>query len=151
MKIIQFLKSLFEGKQQKVEHVIYECSIHDDVEILGHVFHGLNDIKQYVEISLRREYSHDGVMRMEAAKRCEVHVGELYDYYPCFDSSDYGSENRCYSNFIFRNHPILLNDMRRLAELPGRINNCRVTEDVSQDMRPMAYYNGEGDVMLVAL
>jgi len=137
--------------QPKVEHRIFECSIHDDVEILGHTFHGLTDIMQHVEMSLCREYSHDGVRRMAAGKRCEVHVGELCDPYPCFDSSDYGSENRSYSNFIFRNHPILLNDMRRLSELPGQINNCRVTEDVPQDMRPMVYYSGEGSVMLVTL
>ncbi len=151
MKIIQFLKSLFEGKQQKVEHVIYECSIHDDVEILGHVFHGLSDIATHVEMSLYRDYSHGKANSVTPGKKCDVHVGELWTPYPCFDSYDSYNENRSYSNYVFRNHSIQQSDMRQMSELPYSINYCRATEDTPDDMRPIVYYRGDGNTMVVAI
>ncbi len=151
MKVLQLLKSLFKGKQQKVEHVIYECSIHDDVEILGHVFHGLHDIAEHVEMSLYRDYSRGRAKSVTPRKVCEVHVGEQWEPYPTFDSSDSGYESRSYSNYMFRKHPIRQNDMRRLSELPSSINVCKVTEDTPVDMRPIVYYKGDGNVMLVAI
>lgn len=38
------------------EVVVREVSIVDDVEILGHVFHGLQDIEKHVEMSLYKSY-----------------------------------------------------------------------------------------------
>ena len=125
-------------------------SIKDDIEILGHVFHGLQDIKDHVELSLYRSYKHGMASIVEPIKKCEVHVGEMWSPYPCFDSEDYLYENRTYQNYIFRRRPITQDDMKKLSELPSSCNECRVSENVPEDMRPMVYYVGDGAIMLVA-
>ena len=53
-------------------------SIEDDIEILGHVFHGLQDIKEHVEMSLYRHFSRGKSSIVEPLKQCEVHVGEMW-------------------------------------------------------------------------
>lgn len=126
-------------------------SINNDIEILGHVFHGLQDIKEHVEMSLYRRYSHGMASIAEPLRKCEVHVGEMWSPYPCFDSEDYLNENRTYQNYIFRRRPITQDDMRKLSELPSSCNECRVSENVPEDMRPMVYYVGDGAIMLAAL
>lgn len=125
-------------------------SIKDDIEILGHVFHGLQDIKEHVEMSLYRHISRGMASIVEPLKQCEVHVGEMWSPYPCFDSEDYLYENRTYQNYIFRSRPITQDDMKKLSELPSSCNECRVSEIVPEDMRPMVYYVGDGDTLLVA-
>ena len=130
------------------EHKILTCSIHDDVRILGHVFHGLEDICSYVEMSMS-DGSSLGPSKREAKKKGDVHVGELWMKYPCFDSSDYMYENRYYQNFIFRKRPISASDIKNLEQLPTHGNSKRLSLSVPEDMLPMAFYNGEGDTFLV--
>lgn len=129
---------------------IRKYSIKDDVEILGHVFHGLQDVKEHVEMSLYRSYSHGQADKREPELRCNVHVGEMWMPYPCFDFEDSLYENRTYQNFIFRSRPITQDDMRKLSELPSGGNQCRISDNVPSEMLPMIYYVGDGDTMIVA-
>jgi hypothetical protein len=114
------------------------------------VFHGLKDIKKHVEMSLYRDYSRGEARPKEPELSCSVHVGEQWTPYPCFDFEDFVNENRTYQNYIFRLRPITQEDMKKLSDLPGRSNVCKVTEDVPTDMLPMVYYDGDGGSMLVA-
>lgn len=127
--------------------VLRQISVNDDVEILGHVFHGLHDIKEHVEMSLYKSYAKGEASQWEPRKKGDVHVGEMWMPYPCFDSEDFVNENRSYSNFIFRNRPLTQDDMRRLSELPSGKCECRITDNVPDDMLPLVYYFGEGDTM----
>ena len=129
---------------------IKNCHINDDVEILGHVFHGLADIKDHVEMSLYKDYSRGMAKSRETNKACEIHVGEMWMPYPCFDSSDYAYEDRTYQNYIFRRNPITQEDMRKLSELRSHGDERRVSDDVPLEMLPMVYYCGDDDTMLVA-
>ena len=79
-----------------------------------------------------------------------VHVGEASIAYPCFDSSDFMYEDRSYQNYILRNHPITRTDMRELAESIVSQRTCMVSEDTPENLLPMVYYRGEGELMLVA-
>jgi hypothetical protein len=133
-----------------VEHRIFSCSIHDDVEILGQVFHGLQDISAYVEMSQSVGSSCKPSVR-EPVKKGRVHVGELWMSYPCFDSSDFLYENRTYQNYILRERPITFEDMERLRNLPSGMNAQRLSPSVPEDMLPMVYYVGDGDTMMVAI
>ena len=101
-------------------------------------------------MSLYRNYSrgHADVRIPKAS--CEIHVGELWVPYPCFDSDDYANENRTYQNFVFRERPITQDDMKRLSELPSNSNECRISEDIPAEMLPLAYYVGDGSTMMVA-
>ncbi len=131
--------------------IVRSVSIHDDVKILGHVFHGLDDIKSHVEMSLYDEHFSCGdPQSCEPKSECMVHVGELWQRYPCFDSEDYMYENRSYQNYIFRFHKITKFNMRMLAYLPGWYNCKRVSWLLPWWYLPMVYYEGDGDTMLVA-
>ena len=130
---------------------IKRYAITDDVEILGHVFHGLQDIKAHVEMALYRDYSRGKADIREPKLKCDVHVGEMWMPYPCFDFEDFMNESRTYQNYIFRPHPITQDDMRRLSELPSKGNECRISENMPSDMMPMVYYVGDGETMLVAV
>lgn len=142
--------NLFEKKARKEKHSIFSCSIHDDVKILGHVFHGLGDILAYVEMS-KCDGGITDAYKCEHDKKGKVHVGELWMSYPCFDSSDFMCENRSYQNFIFRDRPITSSDLRRLEQLPTHMNAQRLDASVPEEMLPMVYYVGDGDTMWVAI
>ena len=146
MKILD----IFKREKRQVEHKIYSCSIHDDVEILGLVFHGLQDISAHVEMSQAVGSSCKPSVK-EPKKTGRVHVGELWMSYPCFDSSDYLYENRTYQNYILRERPITFEDMERLRKLPSGMNAQRLSPSVPEDMLPMVYYVGDGDTMIVAM
>ena len=143
--------NLFRDRVHGPKHELYECSIFDDVKILGHVFHGLQDIHNHVEMSLYRSYERGSARVHEPSTRCRVHVGEMWKPYPCFDAEDYANENRTYRNYIFRTQPITQDDMKCLSDLPYKSDDCRVSEEVPLDMRPMVYYVGDGEIMLVAV
>ena len=137
------------GKEEKC--LVQKLSIKEDVEILGHVFHGLQDIKDHVEMSQYIGNSRDTANSCEPKSRCEVHVGELWASYPCFDSEDFMYEDRTYQNYIFRSRPITQDDMGQLSALSSRGNYCRLSENVPSEMLPMVYYVGDGDTMIVGL
>jgi len=142
--------NLFNKTKHEEEHRIYSCSIHDDVTILGQVFHGLDDIIAHVEM-----YMCDGSSgnpdKCKPEKKGKVHVGQLWLRYPCFDSSDYAYETRAYQNFILRDRPITSVDMKILNKLPWNGNAKRISESVPSDMLPMVYYIGDGDQMIIAV
>ena len=142
--------NLFNKTKHEEEHRIYSCSIHDDVTILGQVFHGLDDIIAHVEM-----YMCDGSTgnpnKSEPEKKGKVHVGQLWMRYPCFDSSDYAYETRAYQNFILRDRPITSADIKKLNKLPWNGNAKRISESVPSDMLPMVYYIGDGDQMIIAV
>lgn len=142
--------NLFKREKRQVEHKIFSCSIHDDVKILGQVFHGLQDIEAHVEM-----VKYEGIGRepweYKAEKTGQVHVGEMLMRYPCFDSSDYAYENRSYQNYILRDSPITPSDMRRLEQLPAYMDAKRIDASVPEDMLPMVYYVGDGDTMIIAI
>lgn len=141
---------LFYKTKHEGEHRIYSCSIHDDVKILGHVFHGLDDVIAHVEM-----YMSDGCSRnpdkCEPKKKGKVHVGQLWMRYPCFDSSDFLYERRSYQNFILRDRPITSADMKKLNNLPWKGNAKRISESVPSYMLPMVYYVGDGNEMIIAI
>ena len=132
------------------EVVIQKVSIKDDVEILGHIFHGLKDIQEHVEMSLYRSSSRGQADAREPQACCDIHVGEMWVPYPCFDAEDFANENRTYQNYILRKRPITQDDMKALSELPSKGNGCRISECMPAEVLPLVYYAGDGDNMLVA-
>ena len=132
------------------EAVIQKVSIKDDIEILGHIFHGLKDIQKYVEMSLYKSYSHGLANEREPQAGCHIHVGKMWTPYPCFDAEDFANENRTYQNYVFRQRPITQDDMKALSELPSRGNECRISECMPTEVLPIVFYVGDGDTMLVA-
>ena len=123
-------------------------SVIEDFQIFGQTLHGLDDILAYNEISIGAKQSSASYERPE--KRGELHVGQLWERYPCFDLSDYASENRFYQNYIIRKDSITENELLQLRELPSFGDSKKINERISLDMLPMVYYVGTGGFMLVA-
>lgn len=126
-------------------------SIIEDVDILGHTFHGLEDIIAYREMSLCEEYmSKDPARSVTPKKHGSLHVGEVWQSYPCFDSSDYATETRSYQNYLIRNKPVTNSDMQKIKNLPTVGCLEKINEKMPIDALPLVYYYGDGGFMLVA-
>ena len=148
------LEELFERFQNKYSDDcignldIQVYSVTENFQIFGETLHGLDDILAYMEISIGINQTSASIEKPE--KRGELHVGQLWERYPCFDLSDYATERRFYQNYIIRKEPIRKTEILQLKELPSFGNSKRINERIPFDMLPMVYYVGEGGFMLVA-
>lgn len=122
-------------------------SIFDSVSILGHVFMGLQEIASSTEALLG---SHSCQVSFLDKHDLKVHVGELYEKYPCFDSEDYVNENRYYENYLIRDHIIQEADLLNCRDAKCSGNACRVNEMLPKELLPMVYYDGDSGFMLIA-
>jgi len=126
-------------------------SIIEDVDILGRTFHGLDDIMAYREMSLCERYmSKTRASSVTPKRRCNIHVGEVWESYPCFDSSDYATETRSYQNYLIRSKSITNDDMQKVKNLPTVGCLEKINEKMPVDVLPLVYYYGDGGFMLVA-
>lgn len=129
--------------------IIREYPKNERIEILGHTFNGLSEIKQAVEFYSRV----GGTFGMATTPKKPVngvHVVEVYEPYPCFDSDDYASEDRDFCNFFFSTKPFSKSDIKRLERLPNRCNAKMIQSDMPEWALPAVYYGGDCDTILVA-
>lgn len=118
------------------------------VEILGHIFNGLADIKKAVEA-----YCRIGRQPWSTGTKSPIgglHIICVFEPYPCFDSDDYANEDRDFSNYFFSTEPFTKQQIERLAKLPGKCNALIVNETMPEWATPAVYYCGDGDMMIVA-
>ena len=85
----------------------------------------------------------------EVTSYSDIHIGELYENYPIFDSYDLG-DDRTYQNYIFRKNEITKQDMETAFTVYYKGNFCMVHEQIPEDLLPILYYSGEGKYMLLA-
>ncbi len=127
---------------------IKEIGKNSKIEIFGHVFYGLSDIKRAVETYCRIE--RDSWDTEPKSPVDGIHVICVYEPYPCFDSEDYANEDRDYSNYFFSTRPFTKQQIDRLSKLTGRCNAQIVCDTMPEWAAPAVYYNGDGDKMIVA-
>lgn len=118
------------------------------LEILGHEFNGLTDIKKAVESYCR--VGGDPWDTESKSKIEGIHVVCIYEPYPCFDSEDYANENRDFSNYFFSTEPFTKEQIARLSRLPGRCNAQMVSDTMPEWALPAIYYRGEGGKLILA-
>ena len=121
----------------------------DDITILGHTFHGLQDVRQHCEMTASVRSQLHCFPTKEYIPLKNIHIGEIYESYPIFDSYDY-SDNRCYENYIFASKPITQKLMQQYANLKHECNYCMVHEHIPAENLPILYYVGEGPYMVLA-
>ena len=104
----------------------------ETIVVLGASFDGVKDMVEHA----RKRKPKNG-----------VYVGEDSHLYPCFDSEDYMSENRYFTNLVFAKSIEEIDEkLRRLKQVErhGNYNklNC--------ELHPMAYWQGDThhDVLL---
>lgn len=106
-----------------------------DIEILGHIYHGIQDVKN----------------------QCQSDSGPLVilensERFPCFDYEDYATEKRFFRNFLFcksNEEAARKGDVfRKCKERAG--NYCLIGEDMSEEMLPMVYYEDGNKEVVIA-
>lgn len=138
-----------------MELTIKEIPIRDKVLIMGHSFHGLEEIKACVEISCyKHDLTHDHPFNIKAGhkKINGIHIAEMWAPYPCFDSSDSLHENRTFRNYFFSREPFTETRLREIfGSCHQRMNFCLVNDAMPDSCAPALYYEGEGEKMVFAL
>lgn len=147
------LDYLYEWRQEEQHIADYDIqcyNIKDDITILGHTFHGLKDIIGHRGIIGKEFFSGFECFTPEKTEKYpDIHIGEIYQNYPIFDSYDL-SDDRTYQNYIFRNKAISEEDMRVAFQIPHESNFRMVHENIPQELLPILYYSGDGKYMLLA-
>lgn len=138
-------------RQKRIAAYDVQCHhIRDEITVLGHIFKGLKDVVTHREISGKEFYSgFRWHIPKEAEGYADVHIGEIYECYPVFDSFDLG-DDRTYRNYFFRRNPISEADMEEASGTIRGCNFCMVHENIPPKRLPVLYYPGEGDYMLLA-
>lgn len=143
--------------------IIVKTSISDTVEILGHTVDGYKAILKAVEYAAspgstmingrgkEMIISKPYISTREPALRIPgLHILEVYERYPCFDSSDYTYEDRYFRNYFFSDKPFTRDKINQIAYMK-RVGNLEFINDNMPDWSlPSAYYKGEGDEIIYA-
>ena len=144
-------------KERMSEHIAdydIQCyPVNTQLSFCGFSFDGIGEIESQVELSASDKYRWDDD-RVYPCKNYtpnthRLHVGELWESYPTFDSYD-ASDGRSYDNFIIRAYPITVADLRQLSEIKREMNACRVHEDIPENLLLIVYHDGDNEYMLVA-
>ena len=109
------------------------CS--EDIEILGHVYHGIQDIKNQC-------HSEGGPLVI--LENCEL--------FPCFDYHDYATERRFFRNYLFckSNEEAAKKGYAFQKSMVKVANYCLIGEDMPEDMLPMVYYADHSKEVVIA-
>ena len=120
--------------------------------IEGCWFDGLEDIEAQAEMSgnprhtfskwyARKEYKHNPM---------GLHIGNIWEGYPVFDSYD-SSDDRSYNNYMIFHQPFTEDLMEQYCkQIKVHSNACMVHEDIPPLLLPIIYYNGDSDWVLLA-
>lgn len=115
-------------------------------------FEGLDDVDDQSEIYGNPRHTYSKWTTREGYKRnpAGLHIGNIWESYPKFDSSD-DADGRCYENYVFSMQPLTEAMMERYCkEVSANFNACMVHEYIPQDLLPILYYNGDSDYILLA-
>lgn len=143
--------------------IIVKASISDTIEILEHMVDGYKAILKAMEymtspgstmINGRGKemiVSEPYISPLEPTLRIPgLHILEVYERYPCFDSSDYAYEDRYFKNYFFSNKPFTRELINRIAYMK-RVGNLEfINDEMPEWSLPSAYYKGEGDEIIYA-
>lgn len=137
--------------KEKIATYDIQCyNIRDEITILGHKFDGLEDIIKHREFIGKEFYrGFECFTPQEVSIYSDIHIGELYENYPIFDSYDLG-DDRTYQNYIFRKSEITEQEMKAAFNISHRGNFCMVHEQIPSHLLPILYYSGDGKYMLLA-
>lgn len=138
--------------------VIQTVSVGDTVEIFGIAVKGLQAVCDAVECrssvgSLGKGISKEPYISfIDPVKAIDgIHVLEVYERYPCFDSSDYATEDRYFRNFFFSTKPFTMGEIYRFALMNRKCNLQFIDENMPDWAIPSIYYDGDSKKMTLAI
>ena len=97
----------------------------ETIEVLGASFNGVKDMIEHARMRMPK----DG-----------VYVGEDSQLYPCFDSEDYMSENRYFTNLVFANS---LEEIDKKLSILKQVEQNGNYNKLTVELHPMAYWQGD--------
>lgn len=152
MKIIRKLRELLKRKKKADKKIVLSTlPIDADIEIKGHIFHGLKDIRKNTTNYSRIQKHHDFERHQWVAKDVNpvdgIYILEMYEPYPTFEGDN---EDRTYSNFFFSKKPFTVDRIDKIAEMKHGLNDQIVLEDMDPDLVPAIYNDGNYKTMIVA-
>ncbi len=116
------------------------------------LFYGLADVERNVEAMMNIRDTWSGYSRrtLSRPRPNGLHVGNLWQSYPTFDSCDSG-DGRSYNNYVFSDRPIS-KDFLWLYTRYVNSNNCAcmVHEFIPTALLPILYWDGNSSYMLLA-
>lgn len=149
---LQRLWEWYDKEGRNLSEYDIQCyNIKDTITVLGHEFHGLEDVKAY-----RNAYGSNGYSRIYFSECTpekiipELYVCEFYEPYPTFDACDRAYEKRTFQNYLFTSEPVDEDKLKRIADMGYGSNYRMVREGIPGEMLPLLYYEGEGNYMLLA-
>lgn len=121
--------------------------INADVEILGHMFHGLADIHNHTQFVA---YKCKSLSKWENREPIDG-FNTVYCYYPYpkFDSYD-DCDNRSYDYYLMSKEPWTMERIKAFEEQPSGMNYFRLFESLPEEFLPCIYRNGEKGYFLLA-
>ena len=104
----------------------------ETIVVLGASFNGVKEMIEHARKRMPKE---------------GVYVGEDSHLYPCFDSEDYMSENRYFTNLVFAKSIEEIDEKLRILKQVERYGNYN---KLNSELHPMAYWQGDTchDVLL---
>lgn len=150
-KLLQSLQTWYDKEGKNLSGYDIQCyNIRDTITVLGHEFHGLENV-----IAYSGTYGYIGCSDITLnectpqKKAPNLYITELYARYPIFDSFDVG-DDRTYQNYVFTHEPVDSARMDEIFKVGHRTNYCMVHENIPEHLLPMLYYCGDGDYMILA-
>lgn len=151
-KLLHSLQKWYDKEGKNLSEYDIQCyNIKDTITVLGHEFHGLEDVKAYRNACGCNGYSRIYFRECTPEKIIpDLYVCEFYEPYPTFDACDRAYENRTFQNYLFTSEPINEDKLKRILDMGYGSNYRMVREGIPGEMLPLLYYEGEGNYMLFA-
>ena len=124
---------------------VRDVSINDKIKIEGfdYPFRGLKEIQDSYECSYNRLFKHVD-LNCSNKNKSGVHILNVYERYPCFDSHDFAYENRYWQFYFFSHDKFTESQLQELSKI-----NIYMNRPYPECSIPCIYYCGEGDEMLI--
>lgn len=150
-KTIQSIREWYGREGKELAGYDIQCyNIKDTITILGHEFHGLEDVIAHRTAYARIGHSDISINSCSPKKHVPgFYVSEFYASYPVFDSYDIG-DDRTYQNYVFTNEPIDADKLKEISGIRHNYNYCMVHEHIPDHFLPILYYRGDGNYMILA-
>lgn len=133
-----------------------EAPVDAVIEIFGHRFNGIKDIKNAVEVCARyndmmaHPEDKKNIKHKKAANPVPgIYVLELWEPYPCFDEHDYAYEHRYYGNYFFSRKPFKDNQIFKLAQMRSLYNYQLISDELNSEAIPAVHYGGDSSNPLI--
>ena len=154
IKALAKLREVWTDRMKKhIADYDIQCLPKDSLILIDdYLFNGLDEIDAHSEICgnpthrFSKWHTREGYIHNPAG----LHVGNIWESYPRFDSSD-DCDCRSYNNYVISKKPLTEEIMDEYCnKISSNFDNCMVHEYIPKEFLPIVYWNGDSDYILLA-